>query len=184
MSTESAMLCNHFIPFSFCPQVFPSIRVFSNESALPIKWPKYWSFNFRIRPSNEYSVLISSRIDWFDLLAVQETLKSLLQHQFKSIKFLVLSLLYDPTLTSIHGYWKNHSFNGHLLAKWLSLVFNMLSKLVIAFLPKSKHLLISWLKSLSTVILEPQKRKSVTIPQFSSYICHEVMGPDAVIFVF
>ena len=110
MSTELVLPSNHLIlyhPLLLLPSVFPSIRVFSNESVLPIRWPKYWSFSFSISPSNEYSGLISFRIDWFDLLAVQGTLKSLLQHHSS----LVLSLLYGPTLTSIHDYWKNHSFD-------------------------------------------------------------------------
>ena len=96
---------------SFLPSMFPSIRVFSNESFLHIRWPKYWSFSFSISPSNEYSGPISFRIAWFDLLAVQGTLKSLLQPQFQSINSSALSFLYSPTLTSIHDYWKNHSFD-------------------------------------------------------------------------
>ena len=114
MSIESVMPSNHLI---LCfpllpPSIFPSIRVFSNESVLPIRWPKYWSFKFSISPSNEYSGLISFRIDWFDLLAGQGTLKSLLQyHNLKEINSLVLSLLYCPALTSIHDYWKNYSFD-------------------------------------------------------------------------
>ena len=117
MSTESVMPFNHL---SLCrplplppPSVFPSIRVFSNESALRIRWPKYWSFSFNISPSNEYSGLISFRMEWLDLLAVQGTLKSLLQHhtQFKSISSSALSFLYSPTLTSIHDYWKNHGLD-------------------------------------------------------------------------
>ena len=117
MSIESVMPSNHL---SLChllpvppPSVFPSIRVFSNESALHIRWPKYWSFSFNISPSNEYSGLISFRMEWLDLLAVQGTLKSLLQHhtQFKSINSSALSFLYSPTLTSIHDYWKNHGLD-------------------------------------------------------------------------
>ena len=115
MSIELVMLCN---PLVLChlllllPSIFPSIGVFSNESALHIRWPKYWSFSFSISPSRvEYSGLISFRIDWFDLFAVQGTLKSLLQHHSSKASVLVLSLLYDPVLTSIHDYWKNYSFN-------------------------------------------------------------------------
>jgi len=114
MSVTSVMPSKHLI---FCrplllPSILPSIRVFSKESVLPIRWPKYWSFSFSISPSNECSGLISFRMDWSDLLEVQGTLKSLLQHpQFKSINSLVLSFLYGPTLTSIHDYWKNHSFD-------------------------------------------------------------------------
>ena len=115
MSIESVMLSNHLIlcqPLLFLPSIFPSIRVFFNESALCIRWSKYWSFSFSINPSNEYSGLISFRIDWFDCHAVQGTLKSFLQPpQFEGINSLALSLLYGPTLTSIQDYWKNHSFD-------------------------------------------------------------------------
>ena len=114
MSIESVMPSNHLIlcrPLLLLPSIFPRIRVFSNESALHIRWPKYWSFSFNISPSNEHPGLISFRMDWLDLLEVQGTLKSLLQHQFKSINSLVLSFLYNPTLTSMHNYWKNHSFD-------------------------------------------------------------------------
>ena len=113
MSVESVMPSNHVIlchPLLLLPSIFPNIRVFSNESALCIRWPKYLSFNLSISPSNEYSGLISFRKDWLDLLAVQGTLKSLLQ-QFKSISSSVLSFLYGPTLTSIHDYWQNHCFD-------------------------------------------------------------------------
>ena len=114
MSIESVMPSNHLIlchPLLLLPSVFPSIRVFSNQSALRIRWPEYWSFSFSISPSNEYLGLISFRIDWFDLLAVQGTLKSSPTPQFKSINSSVLSLLHGPTLTSVHDYWKNHSFD-------------------------------------------------------------------------
>ena len=159
------------IPLLLLLSIFPSIRVFSDESVLHIRLPKYWSFS--ISPSSKYSRLISFRIDWFDLLAV------------KSINFLVLSFLYGPTLTSIHEYWKNHSFDQIDLG-WQSNIsgFNMLSRLVITFLPRSKCLLISWLQSPSAVFLEPKKRKSVTVSIVSPSICHEVMGLDAIIFVF
>ena len=113
-SFESVMLSSHPIlccPLLFLPSIFPSIRVLSNELVFRIRWPKYWSFYFSISPSNEYSGLISFRIDWLDLLAVQETLKSLLQPHSKSINPSALSLLFGPTLTSIHDYWKNHSFD-------------------------------------------------------------------------
>ena len=113
--SESVMPSNHFIlchPLFLLPSIFPSIRVFSNESAFRIRWPKYWSFSFNISPSNEHPGLISFRMDWLDLLAVQGTLKSLLQTlQFKSINSSALSFLHSPTLTSIDDYWKNHSFN-------------------------------------------------------------------------
>ena len=115
MYTKSVIPSNHLIlchPPLLLPSIFPSIRVFSNESVLRVRRPKYWNFSFSISPSNEYSVLISSRIDWFDLLAVQGTLKSLLQHHSsKAINSLRLSLLYGPALTSVHDYWKNHSFD-------------------------------------------------------------------------
>ena len=114
MSIESVMTSNHLIfchPNFLLLSIFPSIRVFSSELVLHIRWAKYWSFSFSISPSSEYSGLISFRIDWFDLFVVQETLKSLLQHQFESINSLVLSLLYGPTFTSVHDYWKNHSFD-------------------------------------------------------------------------
>ena len=134
MSIESVKPSNHLIlcHLVLLPSIFPSFRVFSNQSALRIKWPKYWSFNFSISPSNEYSGFISFRIDWFNLLAVQGTLKSLLQHHnFKSINSSELSLLYGLTFTFIHDYWKNHSFDymnlyqqsdvSVLLISWLGL---------------------------------------------------------------
>ena len=167
MSIESVMPSNHLIlccPLLLPPSIFSSITVFSNESVLHIRWPKFWSFSFNISPSNEYSGLISFRIDWLGLLAEQGTLKSLLQ-QFKRINSLVLSFLYSPTLTSIHDYWKNHS-------QVMSLFLNMLSRLVIAFLPRSKHLLISSLQSPSVVILEPPKIKSVIVFIVSPSICY------------
>ena len=114
MSIESVMPSIHLVlchPFLLPPSIFPGIRVFSNESVLHIRWPKYWSFSFSISPSNEYSGLISFMMDWLDLLSVQGTLKSLLQHQFESINSLALSFIYSPTLTSMHDYWKNHSFD-------------------------------------------------------------------------
>ena len=114
MSIESVMPSNHLIlycPLLLLPSIFPNIRVFSNESALRIKWPKYWSFSFSISPSNEHPELISLRIDWLDLLAVQGTLKSSPTPQFKSINSSAFSFLYSPTLTSIHDYWKNHSLD-------------------------------------------------------------------------
>ena len=143
-------------------------------------------FRFSISPSNEYSGLISFRIDWFDLFAVQGTLKNLLQHHsLKNINSLSVTVLYGPTLTSTHGCWKNHSFDfTDLYGKVMSLLFNMLSSFVIAFLPRSKHLLISWLQSPSTVILEPKKIKSLTVYIVSPSICHEMMGPDAMMLVF
>ena len=145
MSTESVMPSNHLIlcrPL-LLPLMFPSIRVFSNESALHIRWPKYWSFSFNISLSNEYSGLISFRIDWFDL-AVQRTLKSPPALQFESVNSSALSLLYGTTLTSIHDFWKKHSFDYmNFVSKVISLLFNMLSRFIIAFLSRRKCLLIS-----------------------------------------
>ena len=133
---------------------------------------KYWSFSFSISPSNEYSGLISSRIDWFDLLAVQETLESSPTPQFKSINSSALSFLYSPTLTSIHNYIKTIALTRWIfVGKVMSLLFIMLSRLVLAFLPKSKCLLISWLQSLSAVILEPQKIKFDTVSIVSPMEC-------------
>ena len=146
----------------------------------------YWSFSFSISPSSEYSGLISFRVHWFDLLAVQGTLKSLLQQpQLKTINSLVLSLLYGPTLTSVHDYWRNHGFSYTDLC-WQSdiLLFNMLSKFVTVFLPRTKCLLMLWLQSLSAVILEPKEIKSVTVSTFPPSIYHEVMGLDAMTLAF
>ena len=162
------MLSNHLIlccPLHLLTSVFPSIRVFSNELALPIRWPKYQGFSFSISPSNEYSGMIYFRIDCFDLLAVQGALKSLLPAPyFESISSLVLSLLYGLALTSAHDYWKITALTRRtFIGKVKSLLFNMLSRLAIAFLPRSKHLLISWLQLPSTVIVEPKKIKSVTV---------------------
>ena len=143
MSIKSVMpstISSSVVPFSSCFQSFPASGSFSIESVLHIRWPKYWRFSFSISPSNEYSRLISFRIGWFDFLAVQGTQESSPAPQFESTNSLVLSLLYGPTLTSIHDYWKNHNF----VCKVMSLLFNMLSRFVIAFRPRSKHLLISW----------------------------------------
>ena len=153
MSIESVMPSNHLTlccSHLILPSIFLSIRVFSNESALRIRWPKYWSFSFSISPSNEYSGLISFRMDWLDLLAVQGTLKSLLQHHSsKASIFWHLAFFYCSALTSIYDYWT-------FIGKVTSLVFNMLSRFFIGFLPKSKRLLISWLQSPSSVVLEPK----------------------------
>ena len=172
---------------SLCPCAFNlSIRVFSNQSVLHIRWPKYWSFNFSISPFNEYSVLISFRMDWLDLLAVQRTLRSLLQHHSSKVSILWCSALSIVQLS--HPYMppgKTKTLTRQtFVGKVMSLLFNMLSRLAIAFLPRNKHLLISWLQPPSAVILEPKKMKSVTVSIVSSSICHEMMGPDAVILVF
>ena len=168
MSIVSVMPSNHLIfcrPLLLLPSIFPSVMVFSNESALPIRWPKYWNFTFSISPFNEYSGLISFRMDWLGLLAVQGTLKSLLQHHSSKASILQHSAFFIVQLS--HPYMTTGKTIA--LTRWtfvgkvMSLLFNMLSRLVIAFLPRSKHLLISWLQSLSTVILEPRKIKSVTV---------------------
>ena len=148
MPIESVMPSSHLIfchPLLLLPPIPPSIRVFSNESTLCMKWPKYWSFSFSLSPSNEHPGLTFFRMDWLDLLAVQGTLKSLLPTpQFKSINSSVLSFLYGPTLTSTHDHWKNIPLTRQtFVGKVMSLLFNMLSRLVITFLPRSKCHLIS-----------------------------------------
>ena len=168
------------------PSIFPSMRTFSSESVLCIRWPKYWSFSFSLSPSNEYSELISFRMDWLDLLAVQRTLKGLLQHYSSKVSihqcsaFFIVQLLYLYMTTGKTIALTRWTFVG----KVTSLLSNMLSRLVIAFLPRSKCLLISWLQSPSAVILEPPKIKSLTVSIVSPSICHDVMGPDAMILVF
>ena len=151
------LICCH--PLLLLPSIFSSIRVFSNESALCIRWPKYWSFSFNISPSNEYSGWISFRIDQFDLLAVQGTLKNLLQHHSSKTSILRCSAFFIVQLS--HSYMtigKTIIFTIQaFVGKVMSLLFNMLSRLVIAFLPRSKRLLISWLQSPSAVTLEPKK---------------------------
>ena len=160
MSVELVMPSSHLIlrrPL-LPPSIFPSIRVFSNESALLIRWPKYWRFSFSISPSNEYSGLISLRIDWFNLLAVQGTQESSPTPQFKSINSLALSFLYSLTCSTHMTTRKTIALTRwSFVSKVMSLLFNMMSTLVIAFLPRNKFLLISWLQSSSAVILEPTK---------------------------
>ena len=160
MSIESVMPFNNLIlcgPLLLSPSIFPSIRVFSNESVLHIRWPKYWSFSFSIRPSNEYSGLISFRMDWLDLLTVQGTLKSLLQHHSSKASilqhsaFFIVQLLHPYMTTGKSIALTRQTF----VSKVMYLLFNMLSRLVITFPPR--HLLISWLQSPSAVILEPKK---------------------------
>jgi len=189
MSIALVMLSNHLIlcrPLPLQPSTFPGIRVFSNESALRIRWPKYWSFSFSISPSSEYSELISFRMDWFDLLAVQRTHKSLLQHHSSRASILWHSAFFRVQLS--HPYvttGKTIALTRQTFVdKVISLLFNMLSRLVIAFLPRSKCLLISWLRSPSAVILEPKKIKSITVSIVSPSICYDTMGPDAMIFIF
>ena len=163
MSIESVMPSSHLIlchPLLLSPSIFPSIRVFSNESALHIRWPKYWSFSFNISPSKEHSGLISFRMDWLDLLAVQGTLKSLLQHHSSKASILWCSAFFIVQLS--HPYM--NTGKAIALTRWtfvgkvISLLFNMLSRLVITFLPGSKRLFISWLQSPSAVILEPPQK--------------------------
>ena len=167
MSIESVIPSNHLIlchPLLLLPSIFPSIRVISNDSVLHIRWPQYWSFSFSISSSNEYSGLISFRTDWFDFLLVQETLKSLLQHCSSKASILQLSAFFIVQLS--HPYMttgKNIALTGWtFVGRVMSLLFNMMSMLDIAFLPRSKRLLISWLQSPSAVTLEPKKIKSVT----------------------
>ena len=170
MSIELVMTSNHLIlcQLLLWHSIFPSIKVFSNGSVLCIKWPKYWSFSFSISPFNEYSGLISYRMEWLDLLAVQGTLKSLLQHHSSKASILWHSAFFMVQLS--HPYMTAGKTLG--LARWtfvgkgMSLVFNMLSRLVITFLPRSECLLISWLQSSSAVILEPPKIKSATVSIF------------------
>ena len=166
MSVELVMPSNHLIlccPL-LLPSIFPSIRVFTNESVLHIRWPKFWNFSFSISRSNEYSGLISFRIDWFDL-AVQGTLESLLHHHSWKASVLQHSAFFMlPTLTPIHNYGKTIVLARQtFVVKVMCLLFNTLSRYIIAFLPRSKRLLISWLQSLSMVILEPPKIKCVTV---------------------
>ena len=176
---------NHLIlchPLLLLPPIPSSIRFFSNESSLLMRWPKYWSFSFSI---NEHPGLVSFRIDWLDLLAVQGTLKSLLQHHSSKASILQCSAFLTVQLS--HPYMTTgktialteQTFVGNVV----SLLFNMLSRIVFAFLLRSKRLLISWLQSASSVILEPKKINSVTVSTVSPSICREVMGPDATILV-
>ena len=181
MSIELVMPSNHLVlcrPLLLLPSIFPSIRVFSNESVLHIRWPKYCSFSFSISPSNEHSGLISFRIDWLDLLAVRGTLKSLLQHHssktsvLRCLPFFIVQLSHPYMTTGKAIALTRRTFVG----KIMSLLFIMLSRLVITFLPRSNHLLFSWLQSLSAVILEPPKIKPVTVSTLSLSIYHEVMS--------
>ena len=173
------------IPCSFCLQSFPASGFFPSEKALHIRWSKYWSFSFNISPSNVYSGLISFRIDGLISLLSKDSQESSPSPQFKSISSLAPSFLYGLTLTSIHDYWKNLAWTiWTFVRKMMPLLFNMLRRFVTAFPPRSKCLLTSWLQSLSIVILEPKKIKSVTASTFSLSICNEVMELEAMIFVF
>ena len=189
-SIESMMPSNHLIlccPLLLLPSVFPSNRVFSNESVIRIRWQKYWSISFNISPSNEYSEWISFRIDWLNLLAVQGTLKSLLQHHsskasiLRRSAFFTVQLSHPSVTTGKTIALARQTFVG----KIMSLLFNILSRFFTAFLPRSKCLLTSWLQSPSAVILEPKEIKSVTVSIVSPSICPGtgcVMGPDAMSF--
>ena len=187
MSIELVIPSNHLIlchPLLFLPSIFPSIRVFSNES-VHIRWPKYCSFSFSISPSNEYLRLISFRMDWLDLLAVQGTLEGLEHHSAKASilqhsAFFIVQLSHPYMTTGKTITLTRQTF----VSKVMSLLFNMLSRLAIVFLQRSKPLLISWLQLPSAVILEPQKIKSVTVSIVSSSICHELMELYAMILVF
>ena len=179
----------HFVLYHsllLLPSIFPSTGVLSNEPILCIRWPEYWSFSFSISPSSEYSGLISFRIDLSELFAVQGTLKSLLQHRKTKVSilwclaFFIVQLSHPYITTGKTIALTAQTFVG----KVVSLLFNMLSKLVIVFHPMSKYLSISWLQSPSTVTLESKRIKSVTASTFSPSICHEVMGPGATILVF
>ena len=184
MPSNHLILCH---PLLLMCSIFASLRVFSKESVLCIRYSiKYWSFSFNIRPSNEHPELLSSRMDWLDLFAVQGTLKSLLQYHRSKASILQRSAFFIVQLS--HPYVT--AGKTRALTRWtivdkvMSLLFNMLSRLVIPFLPRSKRLLISWLHSPSAVIFEPPKIKSDTVSTVSPSICHEVMGQDAMILVF
>ena len=183
MPSSHLILCR---PLLLLPPIPPSIRVFSNESTLSMRWPKYWSFSFSIILSNEHPGLISFRMDWLDLLAVQGTLKSLLQHHSSKASILQCSAFFRVQLS--HPYMATGKTialtRRTFVGKVMSLLLNMLSSLVITFLPRGTRLLISWLQSPSALILEPQKIKPDTVSTVSPSISHEVMGPDAMIFVF
>ena len=189
VSIESVMPSSHLVlchPLLLLPSIFPSSRVFSNESVLCIRLPEYWSFSFSINPSNEYSGLISFRIDCFDLLEVQGTFENLPQHHSSKASILQCSAFF--MVQHSHPYMTTGKTIA--LTRWTFdgpvtlLLFNMLSRFVIAFLTRNKRLLISWLQSPTAVILEPKKIKSITVSIVSPSICHEVMGLDTMIFVF
>ena len=189
MPIESVMPFSHptlCSPLLLLPSIPPSIKVFSNESTLRMRWPKYWSFSFKISLSNKHPGLISFRMDWLDLLAVQGTLKSLPQHHSSKASIFQCSAFFTVQLSHLY------MTTGKTIAltRWtfvgkvMSLLFNMLSRLTITFLPRSKGLLNSWLQSPSAVILEPPKIKSDTVFTVSPSISYEMMGPDAMILVF
>ena len=178
MPSNHLILCRSLL---LLPSIFPSIMVFSNESALHMRWPKYWSFSFSIIPSNEHPGLISFRMDWLDLLAVQGTLKRLLQHHSSKASILRHSVFFTVQLSHLYmTTGKTIALTRQtFVGKVMSLLFNMVSRLVITFLLRSKCLLITWLQSPSAVILEPPKIKFVTVSIVSPSICHEVMVSGA-----
>ena len=189
MSIKSVMPSRHLIlcsPLLFLPSILPNIRVFSNESTLRMRWPKYWSFSFRISPSNEHPGLICFRMDWLDLLASKGLSRvfsntTVQKHQFFGVQHS------SQSKSHIHTWPLEKTIaltRQTFVGKVMSLLLNMLSRLVITFLPRSKCLLISWLQSPSAVILEPQKTKSDTVSTVSPSTCHEVMGLDAMILLF
>ena len=183
MPSNHLILCH---PLLLLPSILPRVIVFSDESVCCIRWPKYWSFSFNISPSNEHQGLISFRMDWLDLLAVQGTLRSLLQHHSSKASIFRRSAFFIVQLS--HPYMNTGKIIS--LTRWtfvgkvMSLLFNMLSNLIMTFFPRSKRLLISWLQSPSAVILEPRKIKSATVSTVSPSICCEVMVQDAMILVF
>uniref|UniRef100_A0AC11DL22 Uncharacterized protein n=2 Tax=Ovis aries TaxID=9940 RepID=A0AC11DL22_SHEEP len=182
MPSSHLILCH---PLLLLPPIPPSITVFSNESTLRMRWPKYWSSSFSIIPSKEHPGLISFRMDLLDLLEVQGTLRSLLQHHSSKASILRRSAF---TVQLSHPYMTTGKIialtRRTFVGKVMSLLFDMLSRLVVTFLPRSERLLISWLQSPSAVILDPPQIKSDTVSTVSPSISHEVMGPDAMIFVF
>ena len=189
MTIESVLLSNHLIlcrPFLLLPSIFLSIRVFSSESVVRIRWPKYWSFSFSISPSNEYSGLISFRIDLFDLLTVQKPSRVISNTTFSKASVLQCSAFFMIQLT--HPYMSTEKTialtRRTFVDKVMSLLFNMLSRLVIALLQRHKHVIISWPQTTSAVILEPKKIQFLTVSIVSPSICHELMEPDAVLLVF
>ena len=183
MPSNHLILCH---PILLLPSIFPSIRVFSNESAFRMRWPKYWSFSFNISPSNEHPGLMSFRMDWLDLLAVQGTLKSLLKHHSSKASLLQHSTFFIVQLS--HPYKTTGKTTAlsiwTFVGKVMSLLFNKLSRFIMAFPQRSKYLLISWMQSPSSMVLEPKKINSVILSIVSPSICHEVMESDAMILVF
>ena len=182
MPSNHLILCH---PLLLLPSIFPSIRIFSNESVLHIRWPKYWSFSFSSSPSNEYSGLISFRIDWFGL-SQSKRLSSLLQHHSSKASILRCSAFFIDQLSHLYmTTGKTVALTRRtFVGKVMSLLFNMLFILAIAFLPRNKCLLISWLQSPSAVIWESMKIKSATVSIVPLSIFHEVMGPDAMVLDF